>query len=208
MSRDRTNLLNVCVITFILTVLPVQTQAQLSNSPVKQLPLSERIALKDEQPTITGKNGNYLAKILVKASPDVVWAVLTDYTNFPKFLPHLVSTKILAVNGNRQVVEQIDSRQFFLINQRSRVSTENILTAKKRIDFHLVDGDLKQIEGYWLLEPISSYPGATPTQVLITQQISAQPKAGIPKGIFNNIFKKSLQENLTAISKEVTRRTQ
>lgn len=204
---DKINLVNICV-SFILAALPIATQAQMFNSPVDQLPLKERVALKDKQAFVTGKDGNYVAKILVKASPDLVWSVLTDYTKFPKFLPHVVSTQILAVNGNRQIVEQIDSRQVFLFNQRSRIRTENILTGKNRIDFHLIEGDLKQLQGYWLLEPVGVYSGATSTQVLITQTIIAQPKAGTPKGIFNHILKLSLEENLQAISKEIERRTQ
>lgn len=195
------------ILTLVLNTSMTPTQAQMFNSPLEILPIKERVSLREGQVVVTGKNGDYVAKILVTATPALVWSVLTDYTNFHKFLPHVVSSQILGIHGDRQVVEQIDSRQVFFINHQSRLRTENILKENQRIDFHLVDGDLKQLQGYWLLELVSTYPGAIPTQVLITQKIDAQPKNGTPQGIFNGILKNSLQENLTAISKEIARRT-
>lgn len=194
------------VITFVASTLPIPTYAQLFNSPVDRLPVAERVALREGKALVTGENGKYIAKILVTASPETVWGVLTDYNNFPKFLPNVVSSQILQKNGNRKVVEQVDARQVLLMNVRSRLRMENVETHKTRIDFKLIEGDLKQLKGYWLLEPVSAYPGAKSTQILVTQQVEVQPTSATPKGIFNNIFKESLQSTLQAISKEIGRR--
>ncbi|HEY9749282.1 MAG TPA: SRPBCC family protein [Allocoleopsis sp.] len=191
----------------LLTVTPFVAKAELFNGPLDRLPVAERVALRSNKVVVTGDQGRYVAKVLVKASPDVVWAVLTDYANLSKFLPHVVSSRVIESQGNRKVVEQVDVRQVLLVSRRSRFRTENIETAKKRIDFRLLEGDVKTLQGYWQLDPVAAYPGAPVTQVLLTQAITAEPDAGTPKGLFYNLFRNGLNESLTAISQEIGRRT-
>lgn len=187
-------------------VLPVQ--AQLFDSPVDRLSVTERNALRQGQVVVTGDKGRYVVRTLVTAPRDVVWAVLTDYEKFAKFLPNVVSSQILETQGNRKVVEQIDVRQVFVVKTRSRVRTENIETPKQRIDFRLLEGDLKAMRGSWQLEPVAAYPGAAPTQILMTQTIEAQPPASAPPGVFYNVFKRALSDSATAIRTEIGRRSQ
>ncbi|NMG07047.1 SRPBCC family protein [Brasilonema sp. UFV-L1] len=181
--------------------------AELFNSPVDKLPVAERVKLRNGQALVTGEKGKYTAKVLVTASPDIAWEVLTDYDNFSKFLPNTVSGKVLTVNGNQKVVEQVDTRQVFLMNVQSRIRSAITETAKTRIDFRQIDGDLQSLDGYWKIEPVAPYSGAKANQVLITQVVDAQPKSGTPKGIFYNLFKDSLAKIMIAIKKEVDRRT-
>ena len=191
-----------------LLTMPLASGSSLFNSAVDQLPTEARVALRNGQPLITGENGQYTSRVLISASIDAVWAVLTDYTNTPKFMPHVVSSKVITTNGNQKVVEQVDARQVFFLSTRSRIRSAITETAKTRIDFRAIDGDLKSLKGYWLLEPIAPYAGAKAKQILITQVIEVQPKAGTPSGIFYNIFKESLGEIMTAIKAETERRTQ
>lgn len=182
-------------------------QAQLFNGPVDRLSVTERNALRQGQVVVTGEKGRYVVRTLVTASRDVVWAVLTDYDQFAKFLPNVASSRLLEAQGNRKVVEQIDVRQVLVVKTRSRVRTENVETPKQRIDFRQLEGDLKALRGSWQLEPVAAYPGAKPTQILITQTIEAQPPSGAPPGVFYNIFKSALSDSLTAIRTEVSRRS-
>jgi ribosome-associated toxin RatA of RatAB toxin-antitoxin module len=187
------------------TIRPVQ--AQLFNGPVDRLPVAERNALRQGQVVVTGERGRYVVRTLVTASKDVVWSVLTDYDQFAKFLPNVASSRLLQAQGNRKIVEQIDVRQVLVVKTRSRVRTENVETPKQRIDFRLLDGDLKSLQGSWQLEPVAAYPGAAPTQVLLTQTIAAEPPASAPTGVFYNIFKNALSDSATAIRAEIGRRS-
>jgi ribosome-associated toxin RatA of RatAB toxin-antitoxin module len=173
---------------------------------VDRLPAIERDALRKGRVVVKGDKGKYEAKVLVNASPKVVWNVLTDYANLAKFIPNMASSKILENKGDRKVVEQIDSRQIFLINiqSRTKLSIEEIF--QKQINFKMVDGDLDSLQGYWKMELVSAYPGAKPTQVLITHNVNAQPKSSVPQSTFYEIFKSSLNETLAAVSSEVQRR--
>ncbi|WP_017719051.1 SRPBCC family protein [Kamptonema formosum] len=208
-NRWRTGLIAGCLsaLAGIATVPAVPVRAGLFDGPVDRLPVEERVALRNGKTVVTGVEGNYVGKVLVAATPDVVWSVLTDYPNFPKFLPNVVSTQIVEANGNRKVVEQVSERQIFLVSVTSRVRTENTETEKQRIDFRLVDGDLKELQGFWLIEPVSEIPGKEPAQVLITQEVQAKPKGGTPEGMFYDIFKGAIEGNLKAIKKEVNKRS-
>jgi ribosome-associated toxin RatA of RatAB toxin-antitoxin module len=189
-----------------LLALAAPASASLFNSPVDQLPSEQRVTLRKGQPLVMGDKGTYTVRLLVNAPTDLAWAVLTDYANTSKFMPNVVSSQVLSSNGNQKVIEQVDARQVFLMNIRSRIRSAVTETAKQRIDFQQIEGDLQSMKGYWKLEPIAPYRGAQPNQVLITQVIEVQPKSGTPKEIFYGLFRQSLGEGMNAISKEVSRR--
>ncbi len=207
LSRLPFYFLTGCLTLITVTSSAVSSSAQLFNSPVDRLSASDRTTLRSGQTLVTGEKGNYVAKVLIKSSPDAAWNVLTDYGSLSKFIPNVVSSRVLESNGNRKVIEQVDARQVFLINVRSRIRSSITETAKTRIDFQQVDGDLQKLQGYWTVEPVAAFSGAKADQVLITYVVDAQPKPGTPKDIFYNLFKDSLGKNLSAISQEVVRRS-
>ncbi len=184
------------------TITPTPVVAQTSPVTLNTLSSSEQTALRNGQTVVTGENGQYQAKILISARPDTVWAVLTDYNNFSRFLPNIVSSQLLSVNGNTKVVEQIAVRSVLGVSVRSRLRTESRENGRSQIDFRLVGGDLKTLQGFWKIE---SVPGSN--QVLLIHQVEAQPQPGIPPGIFYGIFKNSLNPTLNAIRQEAQRRS-
>jgi ribosome-associated toxin RatA of RatAB toxin-antitoxin module len=184
-----------------------KSPTHLFNGPLDRLTGVERDSLRKGKVIISGENGKYVARVLVAASPVTVWDVLTDYENLPNFIPNMVSSKILEKNGDRKVVEQIDTRQVFFVSVRSRTKMAITETDKKQINFRLIEGDLASLIGSWTIESVSSIPGKPSNQVLITQTVEAQPNSGVPQETFYDIFKDSLNTNLTAINNESLRRS-
>ncbi|WAL60665.1 SRPBCC family protein [Thermocoleostomius sinensis] len=159
---------------------------------------------------ITGAGGNYIGWVLVAASPEVAWSVLTDYENFEQFLPTVASSSVIEADASRKVVEQVDSRRVLMMEVESTVRTENIEQAPDRIYFQLVDGDLKTLQGYWKLYPIAIETGNSQDQlpqVLVTQTVEAEANAGLLEGMFHQVFAGSLSDNLRAIQQEAERRS-
>lgn len=181
-------------------------RAALFDGPVDRLPAIERDSLRNGQTVVTGEKGKYVAKVLVTASPDAVWRVLTDYANLYKFIPNMTSSKILESYGNRKVIEQVDTRQVFIVSIVSRTKLAIEETDRKQIDFHLIDGDLSKMEGYWKIEPVSSVPNRPANQVLITYTVNAQPSDSTPADAFYGIFKDALSDTLQAIKNEIKSR--
>jgi ribosome-associated toxin RatA of RatAB toxin-antitoxin module len=196
------------LIALFMSVTLFPTQAQQYNSPFDQLTAAEQVKLRKGQPVVTGEKGNYVARVLVTASPEAVLSVLTDYESYPKFIPHVVSEQVLQTNGNTKIVQQKSVRRVFLFNVHSQLRSAFTEISKNKIDFHLIEGDhLKKLQGYWILQPLSPSSGASPNQVLVTEVVETEPTSGTPEGTFYSIFKDSLGNTLSAIREEVGRRT-
>lgn len=158
------------------------------------------ISVSTQGATVTGKEGQYIAKIVVNSSVDTAWKVLIDYNNFDQFLPNVISSKVLKTEGNHKVFEQVYQIQAFIFNQKTRVKIATTETYPKQIDFKLVDGDLKALQGTWKIEPISE------KQVLIEHQVKVDPGSTPSLTLFYNIYQNSLKQTLEAIKKEMESR--
>ena len=186
---------------------PVRADSGLFNSPVDQLPVATRITLRSGSAVVTGEKGNYIAQVLVTGSMDTAWSVLTDYDNAARFLPNVESNKIVETRKDSKIVEQVSSQQVFFFTVKSRVKLVLTESNRRRVDFKLQDSDqLQSMTGYWKIEPIAPYQGASPTQVLITQVVESQPKSGVPQGTFYDIFKNTLSKTMSALGREMTTR--
>ncbi|MGF1499269.1 MAG: SRPBCC family protein [Elainellaceae cyanobacterium] len=172
------------------------------------LPSGKRNGLRRGKAIVTHSGDRYIGQVIVNASPDMVWDVITDYQNFSRFLPSIVSSEVLESQGDRTVVEQVGSRRVVLADVKSRLRTENIETPKQRIDFHLLEGDLKTFEGHWQLYILENPVGNADSseQTLIVQSTQAKAGIGLLEGSFGRAFMDSVQENLAAIQAEVERR--
>jgi len=170
------------------------------NASLTQLPGQEQTTLKAGSVVLTGEKGHYTGRVLVTASINTAWNVLTDYDHFKDFLPGVVSSKILQNKGDQTVFEQINVVKVFLFTQKSRL----VIAASKhypgKIDFQLKSGEIKSLNGLWRLDMISS------NQVLITQDVTFDPGSSVPRNLAFNIYKNALADSLKAIKQETERR--
>lgn len=183
--------------------LPVALAAQALPQPVNflaQFPIQEQTTLKAGNVFLTGDNGRYTGRVLVTAPIDTVWNVVTDYDHFQNFLPGVVSSRILAKQGNQIVFEQVNAVKVLVFTQKSRLVVIADKQYPKQIDFRLKEGEIKSLNGVWKLEPISA------SQVLVTQNVTFDPGNSVPRGLAFNIYKNALADSLKAIKQETERR--
>ena len=190
-----------------VSIAAIPAKAELFNSALDRLPATERLALRQGKSLVTGSNGKYIGKVLVTATPATAWQVLTDYNNFYRFLPSVVSSKLVQNDRDRKVFEQVQVIRAFVITKKARVRIAVKETYPKQIAFSLVEGDLKSLQGSWRIEPVSPYPGAPSNQVLIVHQVNADPGAISTRGLFYSVYKDSLESTMVALKKEVERRS-
>ena len=190
-----------------ISLAAIPTKAELFNSALDRLPATERVALRQGKSLVTGSNGKYIGKVLVTATPAIAWQVLTDYNNFYRFLPTVVSSKLVQNDRDHKVFEQVQIIRAFVITKKARVRIAVKETYPKQIAFSLVEGDLKSLQGSWRIEPVSPYPGAPSNQVLIVHQVNADPGAIAARGVFYSVYKNTLEKTMIALKKEVERRS-
>ena len=180
----------------------------LFDGPVDRLPVEERVALRQGQVVMTGEEGEYIGRILVKTPIATAWEVLTDYNNFQNFLPNVAKSEVIEKNGNSLVFEQVNIIRVFIFTQKPRVKIAVTQTYPQQIAFRLIEGDVDSLEGVWQIEPVSPYPGAPPDRVLIANQVTVDPGKISTRDLFFSIYKKSTSETLAAIKKEIEKRTE
>jgi ribosome-associated toxin RatA of RatAB toxin-antitoxin module len=201
-------LLLIAAVSCLLSIAfsPVAT-AKLFDGPLDQLPLEQRVSLKKGELVFLGEAGNYTSRLLISTTIDNTWQVLTDYEHFAEFLPGVASSQLLETKGDRKVFEQINKIKTLVFSIESRVKVATIESYPKQIAFKAVDGDLKTMNGTWVLEPVSPYPSAPPDQVLVTHKVMVEPAKAPSDGIFYSIYEDRLQETLKAIKTETERRS-
>lgn len=202
-----TGCVSVLALTSTMALSP-PASAELFDGPVAQLPVKERVALQQGQVLVTGSKGSYVGKFLVSAPVATAWKVVTDYNNFERFVPNVLSSQLLQSNGNRKVFEQIQVVRVFAFTKQSRVRLAVTEVYPQRVGFRVIQArGLDSLEGVWRLEPVSPYRGAKPNQVLLTHQVTVKPRSKGSRDLFFGIYKDTLEDTLAAIRREIERRS-
>ncbi|MEB3230681.1 MAG: SRPBCC family protein [Leptolyngbyaceae bacterium] len=185
-----------------------QTAVKLESLEELISPLSakEQTALRDRHPVVVPVSRRFISRILVAAPSSIVWQTLTDYGNFSQFLPTVVSSRVVESEGDRHIVEQVDTRTILLAPVRTTVRTENIEIPQKRINFRLVGGDLKKFDGHWQLYPVATREAPDMQQTLLVQSAEVDAGSVFFEGIVHTLIPDSLRANVKAIRDEAERR--
>jgi ribosome-associated toxin RatA of RatAB toxin-antitoxin module len=178
-----------------------QNLVALGNSLANLSP-QEKTSLKQGKVVLKGQKGIYLAQVETTGNINTAWQVLTDYDNFERFMPNIASSKIISSQGDRLVFEQVNVVDLWVIKQKFTVEIEAIKTKPHKIDFRIVDGDLKKLVGRWQIKETS------PGKILVSHAVEVEPGAKTEKSLFYGVYESSLEETLKAIALEITKRSQ
>ncbi|MEM6521452.1 MAG: SRPBCC family protein [Cyanobacteria bacterium P01_C01_bin.70] len=160
-------------------------------------------ALQQGEVVVVGSAGDYTVLSLIPASAETVWNVLTNYEQFPDFLPSVVASQVLERRDNRVLVERKDRRKVGIMPIRVKIVTENVEHYPNRIDYRMVDGTLDEMNGTWELTSITETDGAVTT--LLTQTISAKANLGPLQPYFYEVFETGLREMTAGLQSEMQR---
>ncbi len=140
------------VLLVIMALMAATPAAGMELPPQAQEALDRGRPYAEVKPDADGSSGVIRAAIDIAAPPEVIWSVMTDCGLAPKMVVNLKSCRILERDpqGRWDVREQI-SKMTFVPSVRS-VFREDF-EPPKRLTFHQVGGDLKVLEGEWLLTP-------------------------------------------------------
>ncbi|MGD1895429.1 MAG: SRPBCC family protein [Phormidesmis sp.] len=155
-----------------------------------------------------GDKGQFIARVLIEAPTETAWDVLTDYDNFEQFLPNVEDSELLESNGDEQVFQQMNVISVVpgVLDIRSQVKISSVESSPERVDFNLVEGDLKLLQGVWSLVPVTGEDGSETDKVLITHQVDIDPGESSPRGLFFSTYRLVLEDSLVAAKAETERR--
>lgn len=183
-------------LTTTMTLTPSAAEVSHKSPQLEQ----QEVALHPKQVRVTGKQGQYRGQVVVNAPIATTWKVVTDYNNFERFLPNVVSSQLLKTSGNQKVFEQTQRIRAFIFNKQVRVRIAVTETYPQQVAFKVVSGDIKSLQGIWRLQPISR------NQVLLVHQVAIDPGSTSNRDLFFRIYKNSLADTLGAMKRESERR--
>ncbi|XP_027769980.1 uncharacterized protein LOC107024517 isoform X2 [Solanum pennellii] len=124
-----------------------------------------------------GKNRRRIrSKIVVKASLQSVWEVLTDYERLADFIPGLAVCQLLEKEPNFARLLQIGEQNLAFglkFNAKGVIDCyekglEDLPTGQRRdIEFKMVEGDFKNFEGKWSIEQAYARQVVTKSLILL-----------------------------------------
>ncbi|NJL51353.1 MAG: hypothetical protein HC930_02480 [Hydrococcus sp. SU_1_0] len=155
-----------------------QNLVALENNSLANLSPQEKTNLKQGKVVLKGQKGIYLAQVETTGNINTAWQVLTDYDNFERFMPDIASSRIISSQGDRLVFEQVNVVDLWVIKQKFTVQIEAIKAKPHKIDFKIVDGDLKKLLGRWQIKETS------PGKILVSHAVEVEPGAKTEKRFF------------------------
>ena len=198
------NFIKVLIISAIGTILYLpllSNNISVAQSSVMLSPQEEADLAKGKV-ILEGEKGQYVVKVLTTGNIDKAWEVLTDYNNFQEFLPNITNSKIIEENANLTIFEQTNLVDLFLLVKKFTVQIAATKNYPQNIDFEIVEGDLEQLQGSWEVEALPD------DRILVTHRVTVAPKSKGEEAIFYGIYESSLEETLTAIAAEISKRSE
>jgi len=91
------------------------------------------------------------AEALVEAPLQTAWRVLTDYAQYPQFIPDLKSSRVLARSGNTAIVEQKGEAGFFFYHFPLEVTFSITEVPDTSVRSQAISGTFKEMTGTYVL---------------------------------------------------------
>jgi len=126
----------------------------------------------------------------IAAPIETVWNLINDVESHPRLMEHVRSVEVRETGpGYRVAAWEADLKGC----RMSWVEREEIDAERRRIDYHLVEGDLAQMEGFWQVDPLPD--GAVKVVLSVAFDI------GMPmlSDMLNPVAERAIRENSRAM---------
>ena len=137
------------------------------------------------------------AAVRIKASPEIIWRVLTDCDHAASFIPGVKHCRRVesAPDGSWEVIEQESKYSWLMPSVTTIVHAD--YKRPLRIDFKRVSGDLKAERGTWLLEKEPHRP--TSDTMTVEYELHVDPGFWVPRVLVRHSLRTELPAALAAM---------
>lgn len=142
---------------------------------------------------------NVTASYFVEASPQEVWAVITDFENIPHFVANVKSCKVMARNGDVVTLAQSGEASFGPIKFPYDSVRELRLVPERRVESLMISGSMKRYHGVTELTPEG-------LGTRVRQHSEAVPNRWVPPVVGPGFVVHETREQLDQFRAEIVRR--
>ena len=146
---------------------------------------------------LAGQQRRIFAFTEIPATAEQVWQVITDYDNLASFIPNLSCSKRLSHPEGGIRLEQMGSQCFLNIKFCARVVLDMVEAFPQELRFSMVEGDFRQFEGKWTLEPVAETQDSI---VRLGYDLVIRPPRAMPVALIERHIRNDLSRNLGAIA--------
>ena len=143
------------------------------------------------------QKGRVQAAILIKSPARQIWKVMNDCDGAPEFVPGLRNCKILQHNDHSDVIEHRVKFAWLLptLTYVFRAEYQEF----GRIEFRKVGGELRELEGTWILKPVNN---GQETHVIYS--VYLDPGFFVPQWLVRHLLRGDLPDLLKALRNRVS----
>lgn len=168
---------------------------------VAELAIAAETGVSIHTEKLEGQQRRIQAFTEIPATAEQVWQVITDYDNLASFIPNLSCSQRLSHPQGGIRLEQIGSQCFLSIKFCARVVLDMVETFPQELRFSMVEGDFRQFEGKWTLEPLQSNQGEV---IRLGYDLVIRPPRAMPVALIERHIRHDLTRNLQAIGDRTT----
>ena len=144
------------------------------------------------------KERRIVATVIIPQPIEQVWQVITDYEHLADFVPNLTTSRLLPSSEGRIRLEQIGTECFLKFKFCARVVLNMTERFPNEVGFSMQEGDFKQFEGAWKLQP-----AADEKSTQLCYHLSVKPPRAMPATLIERHIRHSLTANMLAIRQRV-----
>lgn len=139
------------------------------------------------------------ARLRVDVHHHIAWQVLTDYDNLARFVPGLLTSRIVSEPGAPLLLQQTGQSGFLWLTLPIEVVVQIVEIPLEAIRFSAVSGTLKSKSGEWRIE-------AQGDATLLIYRASIVPGFWMPPLIGTAMMGQDVRSKLVGVANEMTRR--
>jgi len=140
------------------------------------------------------------AHAVVDAPAELIWQTLTDYDHLASFIPGLVSSRVVSRHGAQLVIEQKGGARWWFFSYPIRVTVSSYERPFQGIEVHLLQGNLRRLDGSYRIEPRPD--GRTE----LTWSGLIEPDTPLPAFIRTPLLRASISDQFAGLVREIERR--
>jgi ribosome-associated toxin RatA of RatAB toxin-antitoxin module len=193
---------SIFLILFFVAGMPSTPPNSVENNPSSELEQTEKDLLAKGKVIILDKSGGkpkgkVRAAILIRAPVEEIWDVLVDCQHAPEFVPGLKDCKVLRSEGDTETIEH--EVKFSWLIPKVIYTFRAKYQIQKQIDFKSIGGDLKEVEGSWVLESIGDG-----NQTILIYSVYLNPGFFIPQWLVNFTLRRNLPDLMKSVRDRVS----
>jgi ribosome-associated toxin RatA of RatAB toxin-antitoxin module len=140
------------------------------------------------------------ARAVLRAPTRLIWQTLTDYDHLARFVPGISSSRVVSRQGGESIIEQKGGAHLWVFSYPIRVTLHSNERPYEAIDVHLVQGNLRRLDGGYRIEP---RPDGS-TELTWTGLI--EPDRPLPGFIRIALLRGSISDQFAGMVHEIERR--